>query len=60
MQLKMVAEFCDNDTDILNFLLLKLSRLDPDIGSTYNFPISNKDSECFIFEDFIMRCLNSV
>uniref|UniRef100_A0AAF5DH22 HOOK N-terminal domain-containing protein n=2 Tax=Strongyloides stercoralis TaxID=6248 RepID=A0AAF5DH22_STRER len=60
MQLKMVAEFCENDADILDFLFLKLSRLDPNIGSTYNFQISYKDNEYFVFEDFIMRCLTSV
>uniref|UniRef100_A0A0N5BKK7 HOOK_N domain-containing protein n=1 Tax=Strongyloides papillosus TaxID=174720 RepID=A0A0N5BKK7_STREA len=62
MQLKMVAEVCENDGDILNFLFLKLSRLDPNIGSNYsNLQMSiSKDVDTNVFESFLMRCLNSV
>lgn len=62
MQLKMVAEVCENDGDILNFLFLKLSRLDPNIGSNYSslqMSIS-KDVDTNLFESFLIRCLNSV
>uniref|UniRef100_A0A0K0G078 HOOK_N domain-containing protein n=1 Tax=Strongyloides venezuelensis TaxID=75913 RepID=A0A0K0G078_STRVS len=58
----MVAEVRENDVDILNFLFLKLSRLDPNIGSNYSsLQMSvSKDVDTNLFESFIIRCLNSV